>query len=312
MGCRFRTFVQKQMCMKSNWFKHPLGLSNDKRLAQLLQEEGVKGYGTYLYLIEILSQQEDCSLSFHQLPLFERKGFHRRYMELIVRKYPELFIVEGDDFCSAIDFGSSCTRSAQRLRTSYVEPKQNTPKSDNRLNNSNVNTSSRTHVREEKNREEKNHLQKDVVAAKRELVENERFGELLHGLTLQSSWGELACMKSGYSTLLDRHFDEAVRLFGEHVVLYGNQHQMHNVSDVQRYFVNFVASGSRTSKELYAKLQALERERQQDAENLYRYEQCIDGRRCYMGCPLPDDAPPRPSPKAIWNEHEAYWYEPTG
>ena len=143
----------------------------------------------------------------------------RRY----IRENTQINIpVKGENLHSAIDFGSSCTRSAQRLRTSYVEPKQNMSKSDNNMNNSDINTSSRTHVREEKNREEKNHLQNDVVAAKREPVETGRFKELLRGLTLQSSWGELACMKSGYST------------------------------------------------------------------------------------------PPRPSPKAIWNEHEAYWHEPTG
>lgn len=205
------------MRMKSNWFKHPLGLSDDKRLAQLIQEEGVKGYGTYLYLVEKLSLQEDHHLSFQQLSLFERKGFHRRYMELIVRKYTDLFIVEGEEFRSAIDFGSSCTRSAQSLRTSYAEPKQNISKNDNKLNNNNVDTSSRTRIREEKNREEKNHLQNDVVVAKREPVENGRFGELLRGLTLQSSWGELACMKSGYPALLREHFNEAVQLFGKHV-----------------------------------------------------------------------------------------------
>ena len=69
---------------------------------------------------------------------------------------------------------------------------------------------------------------------------------------------------------------------------------------------------SRTSKELYARLQSLERKRQETAENLYRYEQRIDGKRCYMGCPLPDDAPPRPSPKAIWNNLAGCWHEPTG
>lgn len=281
--------------MKSNWFKHPLGLSDDKRLAQLIQNEGVKGYGTYLYLIEKMSQQEDYCLSFQQLSLFERKGFHRRYMELIVRKYPELFVVEGEEFRSAIDFGSSCIRSAQSLRTSYAEPKQKLSKTDNKLNNSKVSTSSRTHVREEKKREEKNLQQ----ATRQDGEVDKRFSELLRGLTLQSSWGELACMKSGYSALLMKHFDEAVQLFGKHVVLYGNQHEMRDVSDVQRYFVNFVASGSRTSKELYARLQELERKRQQASDNLYRYEQRIDGRRCYMGCPLPDNAPPRPSPRAI-------------
>jgi len=217
--------------MKSNWFKHPLGLSDDKRLAQLIQEEGVKGYGTYLYLIEKMSQQEDYRLSFQQLSLFERKGFHRRYMERIVRNYPSLFVIEGEEFCSAIAFHSFSTRSAQSLHTSCAERVQNVPKEDNTLTFKEIEIPSRTHVREEKKREEKNHLQNEVPMVKKEQVEDGRFKELLRGLTLQSSWGELACMKSGYPTLLMEHFS---------------------------------------------------------------------------------NAPPRPSPKAIWNNHAACWHEPAG
>ena len=229
-----------------------------------------------------------------------------------MRNYPSLFVVNGEEFSSAIAFHSLSTRSAQSLHTSCTERVQNVSKDDKPLIPKAVNNPSRTHVREEKKREEKNHLQEEMPILKKEPVEDGRFKELLRGLTLQSSWGELACMKSGYPKLLMEHFDEAVRLFGEHVVLYGNQYRMGDVSDVQKYFVNFVASGSRTSKELYARLQSLERKRQETAENLYRYEQRIDGKRCYMGCPLPDDAPPRPSPKAIWNNLAGCWHEPTG
>lgn len=212
-------------------------------------------------------------------------------------------VLQSSSACPKHALRRVCLGAAQSLCRSYTEPTQKMLNIDNYLNNNEVYASSRVRVREEKNREEKNHHQKKM--------KNNHFEELLRGLNSHSSWGELACMKSGYSDLLMKYFDEAVKLFGQHVVLYGNQHQIHDVSDVQKYFVNFVASGSRTSKELHDKLQALERKRQQNNDNLYRYEQCIDGRRCYMGCPLPDDAPPRPSPKAIWNEREAYWYEPT-
>ena len=298
--------------MKSNWFKHPLGLSDRQQMASLICEEGMKAYGTYMYLVEKLVQEPDRGLQMDKLKGLVRKGISLRYLEGFITNHPDLFCIEGNYFYAKDKMFSPNFCEVFDESLSKVEQKPNKTHNDNSLTINKKQSSSRTHVREEKNREEKNHLQKDVVAAKREPVENGRFGELLRGLTLQSSWGELACMKSGYSTLLVRHFDEAVRLFGEHVVLYGNQHQMHNVSDVQRYFVNFVASGSRTSKELYAKLQALERERQQGTENPYRYEQRIDGRRCYMGCPLPDDAPPRPSPKAIWNNLAGCWHEPTG
>ena len=36
---------------KIAWFKHPNDLSNDKRLSALIDHEGGRGFGTYLYAI---------------------------------------------------------------------------------------------------------------------------------------------------------------------------------------------------------------------------------------------------------------------
>ena len=298
--------------MKSNWFKHPLGLTERQQMASLISNEGIKAYGTYMYLVEKLVQEPEKRLQLDNLKGFVRKGISLRYLEGFIRNHPELFYIEGNFFYAKEKLFSPDFCEVSDKNSSKVEQKPNKTTNNNSLSINEKQISSRTHVREEKNREEKNHLQKEVPMVKKEPVDGGRFKELLRGLTLQSSWGELACMKSGYPTLLKEHFDDAVRLFGEHVVLYGNQYRMGDVSDVQKYFVNFVASGSRTSKELYIKLQELERKRQQSAENLYRYEQRIDGKRCYMGCPLPDNAPPRPSPKAIWNNHAGCWHEPAG
>lgn len=298
--------------MKSNWFKHPLGLSERQQMASLISDEGIKAYGTYMYLVEKLVQEPERKLQLDKLKGFVRKGISLRYLEGIITNHPELFCIEGNYFYAKDKLFSPSFCEVLDERLSKVDQNQSKILNNNSLTISEVSATTRTHVREEKKREEKNHLQEEMPILKKEPVEDGRFKELLRGLTLQSSWGELACMKSGYPKLLMEHFDEAVRLFGEHVVLYGNQYRMGDVSDVQKYFVNFVASGSRTSKELYARLQSLERKQQETAENLYRYEQRIDGKRCYMGCPLPDDAPPRPSPKAIWNNLAGCWHEPTG
>ena len=49
---------------KFAWFKHPNDLSNDKRLSALIDHEGGRGYGTYLYIIETLtSNRMENSLS---------------------------------------------------------------------------------------------------------------------------------------------------------------------------------------------------------------------------------------------------------
>ena len=51
--------------------------------------------------------------------------------------------------------------------------------------------------------------------------------------------------------------------------------------------------GQRTSQALYATLLALDAKQKSAAPpDPYRYEQRIDGRRTYLGCTIPDNAPP--------------------
>ena len=42
----------------------------------------------------------------------------------------------------------------------------------------------------------------------------------------------------------------------------------------------------------------------------YRFEKRIGGQRTYMGCPIPDEAPPRPEDNAIWNDRTKQWILP--
>lgn len=55
------------------WSKHPKDLSNDKRMSALINKEGARGYGTYLFILEILYMQTDRKPSFQQLRTMERK-----------------------------------------------------------------------------------------------------------------------------------------------------------------------------------------------------------------------------------------------
>ncbi|MCG4740820.1 hypothetical protein L0N23_28325, partial [Bacteroides intestinalis] len=82
--------------------------------------------------------------------------------------------------------------------------------------------------------------------------------ELVDGLCLESSWAEIACMKSGYGGLLNRHFKEAVGFFKQHILLYDKGPSLLNSSDVHQYFANFTVPGSRTSAFLHAELLKLE------------------------------------------------------
>ena len=134
--------------------------------------------------------------------------------------------------------------------------------------------------------------------------------ELVDGLCLESSWAEIACMKSGYGGLLSRYFKEAIGFFKQHILLYDKGPSLLNSSDVHQYFANFTVPGSRTSAFLHAELLKLEAAEQSHSLDPYRFEKRIGGQRTYMGCPIPDEAPPRPEDNAIWNDRTKQWILP--
>lgn len=119
-------------------------------------------------------------------------------------------------------------------------------------------------------------------------------------------------MHSGYGSLLKTHIKEAVEVFRQHVILHDNGNVLLNMKDTRQYFVNFVRAGQRTSQELHMLLQGLEKQQSAAAPpDPYRYELLVDGRRTYLGCPIPDGAPPRPDNTAFWNETARSWTSQT-
>lgn len=132
--------------------------------------------------------------------------------------------------------------------------------------------------------------------------------ELVDGLAEQSSWLDIACMQSGFGKLLMNHIDHAIAYFKQHIEVYDKGHDLLTLSDVRRYFANFVKAGQRTSQALYQSLLRLDAKQQASAPpDPYRFEQHVDGQRSYLGCPIPDDAPPRPDAHAFWNEALHLW-----
>lgn len=110
------------------WFKHPKDLSNDKRMSALIDKEGGRGYGTYMYILEMLYMQIDGKLSFQQLKTMERKGFGKVYMEKIIRNY-KLFRINGEEFESAISYSDT---AQNEVKPAAAPPANNQP-TDNEL-----------------------------------------------------------------------------------------------------------------------------------------------------------------------------------
>lgn len=136
--------------------------------------------------------------------------------------------------------------------------------------------------------------------------------ELADGLLNESSaWLDIAYLRSGYGKLLRRHLKQAVEIFKTHIMAYGKGEDMLEMRDIQRYFINFVNAGSRTSKALHEALTAIDAKDPSDDQPAdgepYRYEQLINGQRSYQGCPIPKNAPPRPDETASWDNEQQCW-----
>lgn len=329
---------------KMSWFKHPRDLSNDKRMSLLINLEGGKGYGTYLYIIETLFMQPDKRLNFCQLVTMHRKGFGKKYMERIIRNY-KLFTIRGEEFESTINYGQT-KNSAETSENSSENLPAIAPETLNAEQNREkygecerigslltinelTDNASLAYTREEKKRKEKKRAEAEQeeketpAAAATSSSLSSSFGEirqplqpvrpwqeLVDHLSQNSSWLEIACMKSSYGALLRRCLPEALKVFKQHIEAYGKGEGLLKMSDVYGYFINFVRAGSRTSQDLRTALLAYEAGQQTHpaaTDNLYRYEQRIDGHRFYLGCPIPSEAPPRPDKNAIWNEELQIW-----
>lgn len=110
---------------------------------------------------------------------------------------------------------------------------------------------------------------------------------------------------SGLGKLFIEYRQRIVRLFKEHIRLYGTEGSILSESDAKRYFTNFMRAGTITCFKVRDALMA-ESNRLQHA-NPYCFEVLVDGQRTYLGRPIPTDAPPRPDNSSVWNDRRRCW-----
>ena len=233
-------------------------------------------------------------------------------MEKIIWEY-KLFTIHEEEFESAINF--NYTEKGNHLQNDLKTPEktEDAKNDDKPLNNSgNTNKTSLARVREEQNREEQMKRKDDDVVQKNGgdggITPYQSWRKQVDGLSKNQLFREMVCMRSGYSVLLNKHFDTALEEFKKHIVLLGKEEKMNSQEEVRSYFTFYTQAGQRTSQELHMLLQGLEKQQSATAPpDPHRYEQLVNGRRTYLGCPIPDGAPPRPDNTAFWNETTRSW-----
>lgn len=314
--------------MKRNFYlQHQLMAMHDPRMQNLFDKEGPRGIGTYWIIIEKLSLLPDAKAQLKYLRSSTSKKLSITYIEKIIRNF-QLFVLEEDGSFSPEELNpvkkkekktaksdranavADAKNDENRQKTAEEKTENSNEKQANALNTSTDKETSREVFKENIKDITTSAIKGKETAAADDVNFNpiRPWQEVVDGLVVRTPWLEAACIHSGYGELLMRHIETAVDCFKKHIEVYDKWHNLLSESDARRYFVNFTNPGQHTSQALYATLMALDAKQQSAAPpDPYRYEQRIDGRRTYLGCLIPDNAPPRPDNTAFWNETTNSW-----
>lgn len=316
---------------------------NDPRMKNLIEEEGLRGPGAYWFIIEKLALLPESRAQLEYLrPFCSSKKISLAYLKKIIMEY-KLFKLEEDGFFSPEELNpvlkkeekaaknieesadSNAKNDEKQQKTSRNNPQKRAKNAGKTLSNSTIQktgtASSKENIKDiittaaAKEKETAAEGEENSITVcdgsghpQAPLHPVQPWQKLVDNLTEESYWLELACMQSGYGGLLMRHIKAAVGLFKQHIEVYDKWHELQTDSDVRCYFVNYVKAGRQTSQVLHAALLALDAKQQSSTPpDPHRYEQIVDGRRTYLGCPIPNDAPPRPDATAFWNESTHSW-----
>ena len=270
---------------KHFYLKHEIMAVNDPRVQNMLRQEGGKAYGAYWYIMEKLSLLPDMEADLKYLKPFATRNFTYPYMMKIVTKFG-LFTVTDSCF-SPVQLNTKCVAEPQKAEENTAE-------------NSGQNG--------------KKYPDNDVKPGKnagfstknRQTMDKKRDG----------NESEMNCNTPNISGLSNENLQQKenirdiITTAAKEKEISAAAIDCNNSSDVHQYFANFTAPGSRTSAFLHAELLKLEAAEQSHSLDPYRFEKRIGGQRTYMGCPIPDEAPPRPEDNAIWNDRTKQWILP--
>lgn len=285
---------EKILFMEQNYyFKHDASSFLNVKLDALLRKEGAKGYGIYWILLEQLRLQNDFRLPFDAVSLVARHA--RTQPKVVVRIIQNygLFTCEKGMFFSAgllkrmEPFLSKRENSTQRTKP-RIEDKELIISSESAYNAR----------KEEQRREEENN------SLKRERVRGVlSMDEAIALLPSEQVWREDMARLSGKGVEFAEKLPELLPSFAAFLRLRGEEHTVTGLSDAKRRFMYWMKSddGQQALKQLHARTDA------GDENDPYRYETLVEGKRTYLGRPIPEGAPPRPSAWVVWNDKDGAW-----
>ena len=297
---------------KDQYIPHEVSMRNTTEVMNLIEKEGMAGYGIYWALMEYLRVQDNYIGDLQALaPLKRQLKIKQPKLDKVLNGYG-LFICVGNTFYSP---KLNEVMKPFEDRRAKIEAYKRKKGNENSLNISEVDQENSDIVSFEVKGEGKGEVKvkgkeettTPISSSSAEAVEValpvsfvpswERY---VNELQDDEQWKELVAMRSGLKEKFATLFPRIVEAFKRHVRSIGNEGQILSPGDAKHYFWFFMNPSSPTYKNLVLELQKpMDRGK-------YKHEDydSATGQRSYCGVPIPADAPPRPNNQAVWCEGE--------
>ena len=292
---------------KDQYIPHEVSMRNTTEVMNLIESEGMAGYGIYWALMEYLRVQDGYVGDLQALaPLKRQLKIRQSKLDRVLHGFG-LFVCHGNTFYSP---KLNEVMKPFEDRRARIEAYKRKKEKENSLEISKVSSEKNDIVSfevkgkgEGKEETTSSLNKKDGDAGKSLATPVLSWERHVNELRNEQSWIEIMAMRSGLGKVFVQRFDEVLQAFKEHVQSIAHESHIDSPSEAKKYFCFFNTPGSATFKRIAAMLQKpIDRGK-------YKHEDRdpATGKRSYCGIPIPADAPPRPNAQAAWCEEKRKW-----
>ena len=276
---------------KDQYIPHEVSMRSTTEVMNLIEHEGMAGYGIYWALMEYLRTQDDYKGDVRVLRTLARQLKTKlSKVEAVLHNY-ELFTLT--DFTFRSTKLDAMMRPLENKRKAMEKQNESKPKAEQ---NQDARKSLKTNDCVVLSKEKESKEEKRIVTPSKEKEDDDVWESYVDALRHEQQWQEIMAMRSGLGLVFVKRFDEVLLHFKRHVQAVGNEKNIRSLSDAKHYFNNFNTPGSPTFIRMKAELQ------KPIDKGKYKHEDydSATGQRSYCGVPIPADAPPRPNSQAVW------------
>ena len=295
---------------KDQYIPHEVCSRSNSQVINLIETEGMAGYGIYWALLEYLRVQDNYIGEIKALASLRRQlKIRKAKLDKVLTEFG-LFVCNADTFYSPKLNELMKPFEEKRARIDAFKRKKEKSNSLEISDNSSptcdiISFEGKGKGKGEGKEEGKEETSSPISSSSAEAVAEaapvssiptwERY---VDDLQQDEQWKELMAMRTGLRQQFFTCFPRIVDSFKRHVRMLGNEGKIFSPSEAKRYFCFYLDPGSVTFKRLWEELH------KPVDKGAYQHEDydTATGKRSYCGMSIPADAPPRPNVQAVWCE----------